>query len=1100
MRTKTKTIGVALLAIGALLAPATQARAAGPAPAWQLALMPLSTNFAPGTTGTLAQAPMYRIVATNIGGAPTSGTVTFEATLPAGLTPVGPEGDTFPVEPGPLNPDCTATGQTVTCTVSEPTYPGRWIGARIPVEVSVSLTPGEVLTATAHIEGGGAPVASTAYETEIETSLPSFGLLPGSSGIDSFFTNPDSSATTQAGSHPDQLTIDLAFPTHEPVTGLITGAGHPRTIVNELPRGLVGNPAATAVRCNEAEFIGTGCPNASQVGVITAMTMVTHPLVIPTPLYNMVPPPGMPGELAFNALNLDIFVHVQAELRSDSDYGLSVRTEDILARTTNPILTVQAQTWGDPSAESHDEIRGNCRFGSPIHLKLCPVAPQDRAFLTMPSHCQEGPLQTGASVASWEEPNDFHHRESPSTDVQGAPAGVDGCNQEDFEPTISSQPTTNLADSPSGLDFTLHQPQNQKLGQVAPADLKDATVTLPEGMVVNPSQADGLEACSQAQIGYLGNGHYSKAPNSCPDASKIGTVEVASPLLAQYTEGGKKPVLDPVSGEAVPQVLQGSVYVAKPFENEFGSLLAIYLAIEDPQSGIVAKLAGKAIPDPKTGQITTRFEENPELPIEDVKLHLFGGARSSLLTPQTCGTHTTTSELVPWSTPEGITERPTDSFQTTASPSGGACPTSPGGAQNNPSFAAGTLSPQGGAYSPFVLKLSRGDGSQRLAGIEATLPPGLAAKFAGVATCSEAQIAQAKSREKPNLGALEKSSPSCPSSSKLGVVDVAAGAGPTPFHTEGSAYLAGPYKGAPLSMAIITPAVAGPFDLGAVVARAALYVDPVTAQGKAVSDPLPQIIEGIPLDVRSIEVKLDRDNFTLNPTSCDQMQITGSALSALGQGAALSNPFQVGGCQSLAFKPKLSLRLKGGTKRADHPKLIATLKAKPGEANIAKAQVKLPPSAFLDQAHIKTICTRVQFAADQCPKGSVYGRASVKTPLFEEPLSGNVYLRSSNHNLPDLILDLRGPANQPIRIEVSGRTDSVKGSLRNTFDLVPDAPFEVARVELFGGKRGLVINSRNLCKHAYRAEVKLDGQNGKIFDARPVVRTDCKRRGRHSSS
>jgi hypothetical protein len=396
------------------------------------------------------------------------------------------------------------------------------------------------------------------------------------------------------------------------------------------------------------------------------------------------------------------------------------------------------------------------------------------------------------------------------------------------------------------------------------------------------------------------------------------------------------------------------------------------------------------------------------------------------------------------------------------------------------------------------LKLSRADGSQRLAGIEATLPPGLAAKFAGVGTCSEAQIAQAKAREKPNMGALEKASPSCPADSELGSVDVAAGAGPTPFHTQGTAYLAGPYKGAPLSMVIITPAVAGPFDLGAVVVRTALYVDPVSAQGKAVSDPLPQIIEGIPLDVRSIEVKLAREDFTLNPTSCDPMQVAASSLSALGQSTALSSPFQVGGCSSLPFKPKLSLKLKGGTKRTDHPKLIATLKAKPGEANVAKARVKLPPSAFLDQAHIRTVCTRVQFAASACPAGSIYGKAKVTTPIFDYPLAGNVYLRSSSHKLPDLVVDLRGPDYQPIAVELSGKTDSIKGALRNTFEAVPDAPFETARVELFGGKRGLVINSRNLCAHDYRAEVQLDGQNGKVFDSKPLVRTDCaKGRRRH---
>ena len=395
------------------------------------------------------------------------------------------------------------------------------------------------------------------------------------------------------------------------------------------------------------------------------------------------------------------------------------------------------------------------------------------------------------------------------------------------------------------------------------------------------------------------------------------------------------------------------------------------------------------------------------------------------------------------------------------------------------------------------MKLSRQDGSQRIAGIDTLLPPGLSGKLAGIGQCSEAQIAQARARERPNMGILEKQSPSCPASSEVGEVDVAAGAGPSPFHTQGHAYLAGPYKGAPLSLLAIVPAVAGPFDLGAVVSSVALRVDPDTAQIHAVSDPLPQILDGIPLDVRSIAITMGRPQFTLNPTSCDPMQVTGSATSALGQSAALSDPFQVGGCSQLPFKPRLSLALKGGTRRASHPKLIAGLKAKPGEANVAVAQVKLPPSAFLDQAHIRTVCTRVQFAVNACPKGSIYGSASATTPLLSDPLSGNVYLRSSNHKLPDLVVALKGPASLPIEIDLDGKTDSVKGALRNTFEAVPDAPVSSFHLELFGGKRGLVINSRNLCAHTYKAEVNLTGQNGKVFDTEPAVGTDCKGHKRH---
>ncbi len=1079
---RAKTIVIALAALCAPLFSTTQAAAAPAAPAWQLNLIAGPTNLAPGAIGTTGKAPLYLLVATNVGGAPTTDPVTMSVTLPAGVVPLASSGQDN--DTSVSNPTCAPpAGQTVTCTAPGPVHPSRYTAARIPIEVSGSLQAGEVLAdATASVSGGGAAPVSIAIPTRIDTEPPPFDFLSGPTGLRSLLTNADSSSTTQAGGHPDQMTIDLAFPADQDGFPLVS-ADPPRDIFTELPRGLIVNPRATE-HCTEAELLGPGlgCSAEAQVGMMTVATQVANGTqAIATPLFNMVPPPGSPATFAFNAAGAGIYVHLKGGVRSDGDYGLSATAADILGRGTSPLFDVQAQLWGDPTSESHDQIRGGC-IVQPEKLAPCQVEPKTTAFLTMPSQCTES-IATTVRARSWGESEKGiedlpHSRSAQNTDTEGNPIEVSGCNQEPFEPTISSRPTTNLADSPSGFDFTLHQPQDQELGHIAPANLKDATVTLPKGLVVNPSQAGGLEACSSAQIGLttpIGQKpiHFTKVADNCPDAAKIGSLEATTPLLDHP--------------------LPGAIYIAKPFDNPFNSLLAIYLVVDDPASGTIAKLAGEVIPDPVTGQLTNRFTENPELPLEDVKLHLFPGARAALTTPQLCGTHTTTSDLTPWSTPEGANANPSDSFQTVAGAGGGSCPGSEESAPNNPSFGAGTVLPQAGAYTPFVLKLSRNDGTQRLKRIEATLPPGLAAKFAGVATCSDAQIAQAISREKPNQGTLEKQSPSCPASSAVGTVDVAAGSGPTPFHTEGTAYLAGPYKGAPLSMAIITPAVAGPFDLGAVVVRTALYVDSVTAQGKAVSDPLPQIIDGIPLDVRSVEVRLDRNQFTLNPTSCDPMQITGASTSAFGGATGLASPFQVGGCKELGFKPKLSLRFKGGTKRTDHPKLIAILKAGKDNANLAKAQVKLPPSTFLDQAHIKTICTRVQFAADQCPKGSIYGRASVKTPLFEDPLKGNVLLRSSNHNLPDLVLDLRGPQSQPIKIEVTGRTDSVKGALRNTFEAVPDAPFETARVELFGGKRGLVVNSRNLCAHRYRADVKLDGHNGKAYDSKPAVKTDCKK-------
>jgi hypothetical protein len=1058
-----------LLALGAA-APASAS--AAPQPAWRLTLEPYPTHFVPGAKG------RYLLMATNVGSAGAAGPTQIEGTLPAGLTLVSAKAN---------SKACSLAGQTFSCEITAATPPGLAILAEVKLEVG-SLPDPSTLTAEAEVSGGGAS-AQTSATTTISSTPPIFGFT----AISAPALEEEGGAASLAGSHPYGQTVEVDLPSVD-AGGQINAAGHLRDITVDLPRGVLADPAATPVLCTEAELISEGqpgCPEASQVGTITIKTSAEFLLPEFAPLYNMVPTPGSPAIFGFDLLG--IFAHVTGELRSDGDYGLSGRVDDILALGGSPVYGSVVEFWGDPSSAAHDRMRGRCNFS--VGTEACPTEARQTAFLTMPGDCPGKPLLFGARADSWEEPGNFKEAAYESADLEGGPVSVSGCNQLQFAPTISSQPTTALADSPSGLDFDLHQPQDFDKDRRSSAALRDATVTLPAGMSVNASQADGLGACTLAQIGLSTEvgarpAHFSKDPAGCPDAAKLGTLEVTSPLLAQH-DAQHKVVSDPETGEPVPEPLHGSVYLAEPFANPFGSLLAIYLVVEDEKTGIVAKLAGKVIPDPSSGQLSTVVEENPELPLQDVRLHLFGGARSSLITPPTCATHTTTSQLTPWSAPEGVSAFPADSFATSASPDGGSCPGSEAQAANSPSFEAGTIAPQAAAYSPFVLKLARQDGSQRLAGVEATLSPGLSGKLAGIGQCSEAQLAQAASREAPNQGILEKQSPSCPESSRVGAVDVAAGAGPTPLHVGGVAYLAGPYKGAPLSLAIVTPAIADPFDLGAVVVRTALHVDPATAQIQAVSDPIPQILEGIPLDVRSIALKMDRPQFTLNPTSCDPMQITGSALSASGQSAALANPFQVGGCSSLPFKPKLSLRLKGGTKRASHPKLIATLKAKAGEANIAKAQVKLPTSAFLEQAHIRTVCTRVQFAADACPPGSIYGSATATTPLLSDPLSGNVYLRSSNHKLPDLVVALKGPPSLPIEIDLDGKTDSVKGALRNTFEALPDAPVSSFRLQLFGGKRGLVVNSRNLCAHAYKAEVSLEGQNGKTYDTEPAVGTDC---------
>jgi hypothetical protein len=1071
-----------VLAALAGLAPAAQA---SPAPAWTLSLNPLPSNFVPGKTSE------YFAAATNVGAGSTSGKVELEVTLPPEVAPIKVR--SFDNDPSsPADPPCAIVAQTISCETSEALDPGRLLAAQVTVEVPLGA-PEETLSAEASVLGGGAAqqVRATAPTTISADPLP-FDVLPGFSGS---LTGEDGSAITAAGSHPQQYSINFGFPGEAAGEDGLTGAGHPRYIITDLPRGLVGDPAATPVLCTEAQLTSTKCPDASQIGLFDLTTIAGEKGttgVLTSNVYNMVPPAGSPAEIGFGVVGL--FIHLSVGVRSDGDYGIQVSGKDILALGGEPLLHFQIQTWGDPSSESHDAVRGACELAN----TTCPVERQKTAFLTMPTGCSGSPLVHRLRASSWEAPAVFKEASYESADLEGNPVAVDGCNQLDYEPTIEVQPTTNLAESPSGLDAHLHQPQNLDLEGRSSTATKDIAVTLPEGMTLNPSAADGLGSCSSEQIGLItpvgqSPGHFDKNLPSCPDASKLGTAEVTSPVLVRR-DAEHKLKLDPETSKPIPDPLHGSIYLAKPFDNPFDSLLAIYLTVEDTKNtGIVAKLPGKISADPNTGQLVTTFSEGPELPLEDVRLHFFGGARAPLITPPVCGNHTIGALLTPWSSPEGKDVTTTDTFATSAFPGGGNCPTRAGQAPNAPSFSAGTLSPQAGAYSPFVFKLNREDGSQRLSTIDATLAPGLIGKLAGLSQCSEAQIAAAKVREAPNMGAAEIANPSCPASSLLGPVDVSAGAGPTPLHVGARAYLTGPYKGAPIGLIVITPAIAGPFDLGAVVTRVALDINAATAQVHAVTDPIPKLLEGIPLDVRSAALKLDRPNFTLNPTSCDPMAIVGNAATFAGGLAALHTPFQVGGCSALGFKPKLELSLKGGgTKRGGHPAFNATYRPRTGDANAKDLVVRLPRSAFLDQAHIRTICTRVQFAARSCPAGAQYGFVKAWTPLLDNPLEGPVWLRSSSHKLPDLVFDLHGQ----IDVEVASRIDSVNGGIRARIESAPDAPLTKVLLHMQGAKKGLIVNSRDICQGSNRADVELDAQNGKFYDLRPQLKAKCGKQGR----
>jgi len=1061
---------VGVLAAASLLLGAPAAPAAVPAPAWSISVQGAPTNFLPSDSRGLNS---YYVRVSNVGAAPTDGSpITLTNVLPAGMTlnpvPAG-VGYGFSLrednEAEPADSVCDA-GPPATCTVPQlELRPGHSLAMLIPVNTSSALG---AFTNFATVKGGGAPSASASFVTEVSATPAPFDIQSSSFSLKDEAGQP----VSQAGSHPYSFTTAFQVNTKENslAPGLIVPVESIKDIRVTLPRGLVVNPSATPVRCTEVQLDNGKCPSASVVGLV-------HPTVAPggaptelieAPIYNMVPPPGMPALLGMPILDNYTHVHLRGGVNSAGEYELSAAGDDIIQYGSAIGATVEL--WGSPSDPSHDYAR-SCTGGS--IGAFCPAQPTDIPFLTMPGSCPDmGTLDY--SISSWENRDTFVSASAEATDADGDPVGVSDCAALDFKPTLRARPTTNVADSPSGLEVDLHIPQTDNFSQRATANLKKAVVTLPEGLVVNPSGANGLDACSSARIGLttpIGQSpiRFTGASPSCPEAAKIGTVEVNTPLL----------------GNPLP----GSVYIATPHDNPFGSFLAIYLVVDDPATGIVVKLAGRVTPNPDTGRLTTTFDDNPQLPFSNFKLDFKAGPHGVLRTPAACGDYSTTSELTPWS--GNPAETPHDDYSIDEGPSG-SCASSVAAQPHAPSFDGGSVSPIAGAHSPFVVHLRRDDGTQQFSAVTVKPPPGLAAKLAGTTICPDSAIAAAAAKS----GSAEKASQSCPASSEVGSVTAGAGAGPAPYYAPGKVYMSGPYKGAPLSFAIVTPATAGPFDLGTVVVRTAIHVDPKTAAITAVSDPLPRILQGIELDVRTVDLALDRPEFTLNGTSCEPSSVSGLLTSTQGQVASLFSRFQLGDCAALGFKPKMTLRLKGGTKRGKYPQLTVVLEPRPGDANIASLSLAMPRSEFLANEHIRTICTRVDFAADTCPSAAVYGEATVQTPVLDHPLTGNVYLRASDNRLPDLVPDLRGPASQPIKIESAGRTDSFKRGLRNTFDFIPDAPFTRLVTRLQGGSKGLLINSRNLCKRTYRATVHYSAHNGDTYTDHPVLRVKCGNKAR----
>jgi hypothetical protein len=902
----------------------------------------------------------------------------------------------------------------------------------------------------------------------------------GLNELDVTFTNEDGSPAMQAGSHPFAMTTSFGVNTRDE-GGIEAVDGAVRNLMIFQPVGFAGDTTAMP-RCAKVDFLTVNggnnnlCADSTAVGTSRVILGNRNGSLGEsiTPLYNLVPDPRYAAKLGF--VTGEVPVTIDLGVNPEPPYDVTVKASNV--SQVLEFLGSETTVWGNPADPAHDKQRGPCVFTT--EEDSCPAGIAIRPFLTIPRSCP-GPLVTIFKAESWWSgdrldpgpPQSFEGQAETHDDaVPPQPLGTTGCDKLAFDPTITAQPTSKAASSPSGLDFSLDV-KDEGLGNpegIAGADVKKAVVTLPEGFSVNPSIAEGLEACSEAQLD--AETAFSAPGAGCPNASKIGSVEVESPLIEEN--------------------VNGALYQAAPFKNPFGSLIALYMVIKNPTLGIVVKQPLQVIPDPKTGQLTTVADDLPQLPFSHFRLHFREGARSPLATPPACGKYEVVAKLTPSSGGQVLTT--TSAFEVITGPNAGPCP-SGGLPPFKPDLLAGTLNNAAGKYSPFNLRLSRTDSEQEFTRFSIKLPPGIVGKLAGIPYCPDAAIEAAKSR----TGTEEEQSPSCPAASLIGRTLVGAGVGPSPAYAPGKIYLAGPYNGSAISIAAITAAKVGPFDLGTVVVREGFKIDRTTAEvfvDATGSDPIPHIIDGVRVHVRDIRAYVDRPDFVLNPTSCER---TSTASTVLGAGldfaseadnnpVVVSTPFQAADCAALGFNPKLDLRLIGGTKRGAHPKFRGALTMKRGEANISYAGVTLPRSAFLDQSHIGTVCTRVQYAADQCPARSVYGYAKAITPLLDTPVEGPVYLRSSEHKLPDLVAALR---NGQIQIDLVGRIDSLKGRIRNTFDTAPDAPVDSFVLEMQGGNKGLIINSTNLCKGTHKAIAEFEAHNGRVKDFRPAVKAKC---------
>jgi uncharacterized repeat protein (TIGR01451 family) len=1031
LKAKHKAAAIAALVICAVAGMTGSAQASvTAAPGWEVNPMSYPSNLPPGGEGTLVLA-IY-----NVGKADSSGQVTVTDTLPAGLTATeaGYTGEPFAnstfeggLGDGPQW-DC-GVGSTVSCTNDEAHLPSIRAGESefLAIRVKVSgEASGQAINEVTVSGGGALSPAHVSSSVDFSTSAPRFGFQR----LDGWFSNADGTLDRQAGSHPYSLTVTLALNN----VG-VDPAGEARDITVNLPRGLIGNPTAVP-RCTVAQLNAESCPMDTQVGVDrptlggiksdVPLTVNDSLFAFSFPLYNMVPPPGVPAQIGFSLLGLG--TKINSQVRTGSDYGISEVVKNILqAKITFNSITV----WGVPADPSHDfqregpvgaglgtgeeaENEGE-EFGGKSGITPIP-------FLTLPTAC-EGPQTFSAITEPWAEsgiqgpPSELSFL---SHENSGQAAGITGCEHLSFAPTISVAPDTSDAETPAGLTVEVKTPQEglTAVEGLAASNIKDTTVTLPEGVVINPGQAHGLVTCSTAQSA-VG----SEEEPSCPNASKVGSDEIETPLLFHS--------------------LKGNVYVLDSNPPNLKLLVAA------SGEGVNLKLIGDVHLNESTGRLTTTFSETPELPFTTFRLSFSGGAQAALYTPQRCGNYETTSNFTPWTEPSVPNAFPSSEFQVSSGVGGAPCPS--GALPFAPTLTAGSTTDQAGGFTSFSLLLSRPDGQQRISKLQFKTPKGLLGMISKVPLCQEPQAAAGD----------------CPAASQIGHTTVESGPGPYPLvipepgQPPAPIYLTAGYKGAPYGLSIAVPVIAGPFNLGTVVVRSAIAVDRRTAQLTITTDPLPSILDGVPTDLRAINAVVDKPGFMFNPTNCEPQSFSGTASSTEGASAPIESHFQMGSCKSLEFHPDFKVSTSAQSSKANGASLDAKIlyPSAPAGSNQATSQsaissvkVDLPIQLPSRLTTLQKACLAKVFEENpaKCPKESLVGSATAITPVLPVPLNGPAYFVShGGEAFPSLIIILQGYG---VSVELIGTTFIKNGITSSTFTQVPDVPITSFDLNLPQGK------------------------------------------------